>query len=162
MHRLPSSARPLGASALATFVGLIACATSLTSVASADRVYHSQHLVLTPVADAPLRSGFVENIKAQGPRIYAHELFVLNGASPFTTYTVVRNFFVFQPDCTGDALVEEVTDLQTNAAGNGRGDVVVRPATVAGFEGDHGVFFTVTDETGAVLYRTACSAVTLD
>ena len=161
MHRFPFSGRTLGASVIAAFAGLVACAT-LTPIASADRVYHSQHLVLTPVGGAPLRSGFVENIKAEGPAVYAHELFVLNGASPFTTYTVVRNFFYLAPDCSGDAFAEEVTDLRTNAAGNARSDFVVRPAAVEGFEGLSGVYFAVTDQTGSVLYRTACSAVTLD
>jgi len=162
MYRLPFSARTRRASAIATILGLLACATALAPAASADRVYHSQHLVLTPVGSAPLRSGFVENIKAEGPMVYAHELFVLNGASPSTTYTVVRNFFYLEPECSGDAFVEEVTDLRTNAAGNGRSDFFVRPADVAGFEGLSGVYFAVTDETGSVLYRTACSAVTLD
>ena len=61
--------------------------------AAADRVYHSEHLRFEPVGGAPLRSGFVENIKAKGPRVYAHEIFVLNGARPLATYTVTRNFF---------------------------------------------------------------------
>ena len=117
MHRLPFSARTRRASGIATILGLLACATSLAPVASADRVYHSQHLVLTPVGSAPLRSGFVENIKAEGPMVYAHELFVLTGASPFTTYTVVRNFFYLEPECSGDAFVEEVTDLPTTPPG---------------------------------------------
>ena len=127
-------------------------------------MYHSEHLALTPVGSAPLRSGFVENIKAEGPTVYAHEIFVLNGASPNTTYTVTRNFFFLQPDCSGDGLVfnDEVAVLQTNAAGNARGDLIVRPADVAGAEGRSGVFWSLADETGLVVYRTACTAVTLD
>ena len=50
-------------------------AALLPPAAAADSVYHSEHLRLTPVAGAPLRSGFVENIKAEGPRVYAHEIF---------------------------------------------------------------------------------------
>ena len=56
------------------------------------------------------RSGFVENIKAQGPQVYAHELFVLNGASPRTTYTVLRDFCFRDPECAGEAFTEEVID----------------------------------------------------
>jgi hypothetical protein len=74
----------------------------------------------------------------------------------------VANFFYLQPDCSGDAFAEEVTMLQSNAAGNARGDFFVRPADVAGFEGLSGVYFSVADETETVLYQTACSAVTLD
>jgi len=161
MHRSPFTGRTPGACALATLLGLVAAA-ALASGASADRTYHSQHLELTPVGSAPLRSGFVQNIKAQGPTVYAHELVVLNGASPSTTYTVMRNFFFLQPDCSGDVFAEFVTELETNRAGNGRSDLVIRPADVAGFEGLHGVYFSIADETGTVLYRTACSAVTLD
>jgi hypothetical protein len=42
-------------------------------------------MALVPVAGAPLRSGFVQNIKAEGPHVYAHEIFVLNGAAPGAT-----------------------------------------------------------------------------
>src|SRR5438093_796892 len=58
----------------------------LTPIAAADAVYHTEHLDLAPVGAAPLRSGFVQNIKAEGPEIYAHEVFVLNGASPNAAY----------------------------------------------------------------------------
>jgi hypothetical protein len=106
----------------------------------------------------------VENIKAEGPTVYAHEVFVLNRASPDMTYTVTRNFFYLQPDCSGDGAVfmDEVAVLRTNAAGNARGDLLVRPADVAGAEGVSGVFWSVADETGTVVYQTACTVVTLD
>jgi hypothetical protein len=134
----------------------------LASPAAADRVYHSEHLELTPVGGAPLRSGFVENTKAQGPRIYAHEIFVVNGAVPNATYTVTRNFF-FGPDCSGENVFKsDVANLTTNASGNARGDAKITPAAVAGFEGVHGVLWTVTNAADMVVYHTACTAVTLD
>jgi hypothetical protein len=136
----------------------------LAPTAAADRVYHSEHLELTPVGGAPLRSGFVENIKAEGPQIYAHEIFVLNGAVPNAIYTVTRNLFPFDPDCSGENGVfrSQVADLTTNASGNARGDTKVTPEEVAGFEGVHGVIWTVANAAGAVVYQTACTAVTLD
>ena len=131
--------------------------------AAADRVYHSEHLDLAAVGGSPLRSGFVQNIKAEGPRIYAHEIFVLNGARARTTYTVTRDFFFQDPECAGNLVFhEDVATLRTNASGNARGDVFVEPAAVEGFEGVHGVTWTVRDAGGAVAYRTGCSAVTLD
>jgi hypothetical protein len=137
-------------------------AALLPPVAAADRVYHSEHLRLAPVGGAPLRSGFVENIKAEGPRIYAHEIFVLNGARSRTTYTVTRNFFFLDPECDGQLVFDsDVAILRTNASGNARGDVVVRPADVAGFEGVHGVMWTVQDG-DTVVYQTSCTVVTLD
>jgi hypothetical protein len=138
-----------------------AVAALLPPAAAADSVYHSEHLRLTPVAGAPLRSGFVENIKAEGPRVYAHEIFVLNGASPRTTYKVTRNFFLGET-CSGPVFPGDVATLTTNASGNARGDVFVRPAEVAGFEGKHGVMWTVRRSPGAVEYATRCTTVTLD
>jgi hypothetical protein len=138
-----------------------ASAALLPSAAAADGVYHSEHLSLTPVAGAPLRSGFVENIKAEGPVIYAHEIFVLNGASPNTTYVVTRNFFLGDT-CSGPVFPGDVATLTTNASGNARGDAFVAPGEVAGFEGDHGVMWTVRRAPGAVEYATRCTKVTLD
>ena len=115
---------------------LIASAVAFAAVAplpaAADRVYHSEHLALAAVGGAPLRSGFVQNIKAEGPRIYAHEIFVLNGASARTTYTVTRDFFFQDPACAGSLVFhdEGIATLRTNASGNARADVIVRPAEV--------------------------------
>jgi hypothetical protein len=143
-------------------VSAAAATALLPPVAAADRVYHSEHLRLAPVGGVPLRSGFVENIKAEGPRIYAHEIFVLNGARARTTYTFTRDFFFLDPDCDGQLVFhEDVAMLRTNASGNARGDVVVEPAQVEGFQGVHGVMWTVRDA-GTVVYQTRCTAVTLD
>jgi hypothetical protein len=146
---------------------LTASAVALAALAplpaAADRVYHSEHLNFAAVGGAPLRSGFVQNIKAQGPRIYAHEIYVLNGARARTTYTVTRDFFFQDPKCGGELVFhEDVGTLRTNASGNAQGDVFVKPSDVAGFQGVHGVTWTVRDAAGAVAYRTTCTAVTLD
>ncbi len=149
---------------LALAASVVAC-MALAPLAAADRVYHTEHLALNPVGGAPLRSGFVQNIKAEGPQIYARELFVLNGAAPNTTYTVTRQFFVFDPGCDGGGFVfsSPVGTITTNPAGNGRADVVVRPEEVPGFlAGDHGVLWTVADSSGAVRYQTDCTTVTID
>src|ERR671922_1120630 len=153
-----------------TAVRGVAVAASLAAIglattpAQADRVYHSEHLDLASIGGAPLKSGFVQNIKADGPVVYAHEIFVLNGAGPGTTYTVTRNFFPFDQDCSGDngVFASDVATLTTNRSGNARGDVFVRPEEVAGFEGVHGVKWTVRDSGGAIAFRTSCTAVTLD
>jgi hypothetical protein len=142
---------------------VVASAALAPLPAAADRVYHSEHLNLEAVGGAPLRSGFVQNIKAEGPRIYAHEIFVLNGARARTSYTVTRDFFFQDPECAGELVFhEDVATLRTNASGNAQGDAIVEPADVEGFEGVHGVTWTVRDAAGAVAYRTTCTAVTLD
>jgi hypothetical protein len=149
---------------------LLAVASALAvaaavSPAAADMVYHSEHLRLTPVGSAPLRSGFVENIKAQGPQVYAHEIFVLGGALGQQDYTVSRNLFPFDPGCSGvnGVFTSTVAELRTNAAGNARGDTKLTPEDVAGFEGVHGVLWTVVlNATGPLVYQTTCTKVTLD
>jgi hypothetical protein len=146
-------------------VALVASAAVFAPLAAADAVYHTGHLALAPVDGAPLRSGFVQNIKAQGPQVYAHELFKLNGAAPDTTYTVTRNFFLFDPGCDGggDVFHSPAGTITTNLAGNGTDGVVVPPEGIAGlFVGDHGVFWTVTDASGTLRYQTSCTTVTLD
>jgi len=141
----------------------VVVAAALAPLAAADAVYHTEHLALAPVGGAPLRAGFVQNIKAEGPRIYAHEIFVLNGAVPKSSYTVTRDFFFLDPECDGTLVfASDVAQLATNAAGNARGDVFVTPAEAEGFEGVHGVLWTVQNSQGAVVYRTECTAVTLD
>jgi hypothetical protein len=146
---------------------LAVTAATLVPSAAADAVYHTEHLALTPVGGAPLRSGFVQNIKANGPQVYAHELFHLNGALASTTYRVTRNFFVFDPECDdpmGFVDHTQVGTITTNAAGNGRDDLVVRPETIPRVlvGADHGVVWTVTDASGSIRYTTTCTTVTLD
>jgi hypothetical protein len=142
-------------------VSTAAVAALLAPAAAADRVYHSEHLRLAPVGTEPLRSGFVQNIKANGPRIYAHEIFVLNGARPGATYTVERNFFFANQECTGEPATFDVATLRTNAAGNARADVVIRPSEIT-IDGKHGVMWTVRDASGTLAYETRCTVVTLD
>ena len=140
----------------------LAALGALAPSAAADAVYHTQHMELEAVGGAPLRSGFVQNIKANGPTIYAHEVYVLNGAAARASYTITNHFFFDDPAC-GDPANDFPTDtaeLRTNRAGNGRADVFFVPADVAGFEGVHGVLWTVQNAAGEV-YRSGCSTVTL-
>ena len=131
-------------------------------IAAADSVYHTEHLALRPVGDAPLRSGFVNNIKAQGPMVYAHEVYVLNGALPHETYTVTNNFHFHDPACVDNVFKFDMAVMTTGPSGNARADAKIAPADVAGFEGVSGVFWTVRDSHGVVVYQTECTAVTLD
>ena len=129
-----------------------------------DGVYHSSHIQLLPTGATPLRSGFVENIHANGPNVFAREIYVLNGAQPNTTYQVTLNIFAFDPSCTGaPAAVVPTATITTNAAGNGRGDAVFRPADVPAVlrNATHGAIWTVSDSSG-VAYSSGCEVVTLD
>ena len=147
----------------AAVAALTAALGALAPASGADAVYHTQHMRLQAVDGAQLRSGFVQNIKANGPTVYAHEVYVLKGASPNTSYTVTNHFFFEDPACADPAndFPTDTALLRTNRSGNARADFFFVPADVAGFEGLHGVMWTV--QAGSeVAYQTGCSAVTLD
>ena len=147
---------------LALLVSLFAFAV-IVPVAAADSVYHTEKLPFAVVGDGPLRSGFVLNIKAQGPTIYAHEVYVLTGATPNETYIVTNNFYYADPECTGtDVFLTDTAEMTTGPRGNARADVFFVPADVEGLEGIHGVIWTVRDSNGDLAYQTTCTAVTLD
>jgi hypothetical protein len=155
--RASKRSRPLLAAAFAATAVAVAA-----PLAAADAVYHSQHIALNPTGGASLRSGFVENIHADGPQVYAHELYVLNGAEPDTTYQVTLLLYPFDPGCLSGAVAIPTASFQTNAAGDGIGQFVFHPADVppALRGATHGIRWEVTG--GSSTYETACSNVTLD
>ena len=118
-------------------VSLLAAACGLVvAPAHADSGYHSAHLALAPVAGAPLISGFVENIHANGPNVYAHEIYQVAGAAPNTTYQVVLSIWTANTTCSGSPTLQLPTaTLTTNQAGNGRADVFFTPADADGLRG---------------------------
>jgi hypothetical protein len=147
------------------FVALSLCSLALLAMvpaAAADRFYHSQHLELQPVGASPLRLGFVQNIHANGPNVYGHEIYVLNGAAPNTTYQVTLLLYPFDPTCSTAPVAVPTAQLVTNAVGNGQADFVFTPADVPPDvrNATHGIRWTVTNVGSS--YATACSAVTLD
>jgi hypothetical protein len=134
----------------------------LVAGAGADRVQHSQHVQLLAVGGSPLKGGFVENIHANGPVVYAHELYVLRGAEPNATYQVTINLFPFDPTCAGAPVLIPTTTLTTNRAGNGVARHTFAPSDVppAIRNATHGSYWTITSATSS--YRTACGTITLD
>jgi hypothetical protein len=146
-------------------VGLVTTVVvlALAPVAVADEVYHSEHMRLEPVGGAPLGKGFIENIHADGPTIYAQEVYVLNHASPNTAYEVHLLAYPFDPECAGAPTEFGFTTLITNKTGNGRAKRLIRPADVPVELRDatHGIRWEVRSG-GATLYATDCTAVTLD
>ncbi len=136
--------------------------TIAPSPAVADAVYHSQHIALNPIGGASLRSGFVENIHADGPQVYAHELYVLNGAEPDTVYQVTLLLYPFDSSCLSGAVPIPTASFQTNAAGDGIGQFIFHPGDVppALRGATHGIRWEVAS--GSSTYSTACSSVTLD
>jgi hypothetical protein len=135
----------------------------LPGAAAGDAVYHSSHVVLHSVAGAPLRSGFVENIHANGPNVYAHEVYVLNGAQPSTSYQVVLLLFPFSTSCSGEPVVIPTAMLTTNGVGNGKAQAFFRPGDVPPDlrNGTHGLIWQLSTD-GTVSFETDCSSATLD
>ena len=146
-----------------TALAVTAVAFTLVPGAGADDVYHSEHLALQPVGSAPLRTGFVENTHANGPSIYAQEIYVLNGATPSTDYEVHLVAYAFDPGCEGAPTDFGSAPLTTNRAGNGRAKRVFRPDDVPAVLRDatHGIRWEVSTA-GKTVYETRCTAVTLD
>ena len=89
------------------------CLVSVTLVASclwvsaagADATYHTAHIALSPIGDAPLRSGFVQNVHANGPNITAREIYQLNGAEPNPLYRVMASAWFNNTSCFGSPTV---------------------------------------------------------
>ena len=140
-----------------------AAALVSAQLASADAVYRSEHVELSPVGGQPLRSGFVENIHPNGPTNYARERYVLNGAAANTAYEVRLLVHLFDPTCSNAPVTFASTRLETNRAGNGSAQLSIRPEDVpaAVRNATHGVHWEVWRD-GTLAYRTACTSVTLD
>jgi hypothetical protein len=135
---------------------------ALALPAAADAVYHSDRIPFAPVGDAPLRSGFVENIHANGPNVFAHEQYVVNGAEPNTTYDVVLTVSIGDPTCTNPSFAMTTATITTDAAGNATADHVFTTDDAALLRGLllGGIWQLV--EGGTPIYTTGCKAVQLD
>lgn len=159
----------------AAAVGLAALVTlGVSSTATADADYHTYHAPLTAIGDEPLGKGFVNNIHANGPTVYAMEYYHLVHASPNSTYHAVIYLHPFDTDCSDPALdfgflggIPSAV-ITTNRAGNGHGaSPKFTPEDVAGLRGaEHGVnwVFFVEREPGVwePAYESGCSVDYLD
>jgi hypothetical protein len=145
-----------------TVLALASILILTAGTASADAVLHSQHIALHPVEDVPLTNGFVENIHANGPRVFAHEVYVLAGALPNTTFTVSIAVYVNDVTCSGTPVVFETAELTTSAGGGGKADVFFTPEGAAFLRhATHGAIWTLSSD-GTPVYQTACTTIVLD
>jgi hypothetical protein len=106
---------------LVTLVVAVATPMLFAAAASADQFFHTAHAEVHPIGDAPLRSGFVNDVHTQGVTIGAQERYQLNGAEPETTYSVALWIYARgSGSCAGTPLrMFETETFTTNAAGNG-------------------------------------------
>jgi hypothetical protein len=146
---------------LASITSLALLGTGLA--AHADRAYHAAHIALSPVDGAPLRNGFVENIHADGPNNYAHEIYVLGGAEPNATYEVSLSIWTENLACSGSPTLAMTTaTLTTDAAGNAVGQKVFTPADADGLRGHTVSAMWTVSQDGTAAYTTDCEVITLD
>jgi hypothetical protein len=145
------------------FIGAAAAALILVPTALGDAVYHSDHIALSPLGGASLRSGFVENIHPNGPIVFAHEEYVLNGAAPTTTYSVTLHISdAADTSCSSPLVSLTTATFSTNEAGNGTAEAVFSPGDVDGLHDStvHGQWMISSG--GTVEYVTACVSIQLD
>jgi hypothetical protein len=132
------------------------------TAAAADATYPSQHIELHPVADAPLITGFVENIHANGPNVFAHEVYVLAGATPNTAYDVSIDVYVQDPSCSSTPITFTTATLTTSAGGSGKAEAFFSPEAAAALRhATHGAVWTLSVD-GTPVYQTGCSTIVLD
>lgn len=143
---------------LAALATALTAAAAFAGTAAADRVYHTERLELSGVSGAP-GGGMVVNIHANGPKVYAHEVYVLRQAVP-GTYQVSLTLFPTSLNCAGQSVPIPTAMIETNAVGNGRADVKFTPEDVGDLRGTTvSINWSVT---GRATYVTDCTVVTLD
>jgi hypothetical protein len=139
-------------------ISAAALALGLAGPSAADPVYRTERLALQGVGGAP-GGGMIVNVHANGPNVYAHEIYTLSHAVP-GTYQVVLNVYPGSLDCSGSPIVLPTAEITTNAVGNGRADAKFTPEMVGELRGSTvSISWTVI---GPATYVTRCAVVTLD
>jgi hypothetical protein len=145
---------------LATLTGLLLLLPAFP--AQADQGFHTTQYPLSSVTDGS-GHGWVIDVHAQGPTIYAQERYQLRDVEPGQTY--VMNLYAYSDDGCGDLVVAVpgTATMTANAAGNARGGTTFVPAALEGLpRTTYHLRWQVTDATGVVVHQTECVAVALD
>lgn len=132
---------------------------------AADQVHHTTRSAFHAAGDAPLRSGFIANIHANGPNVFAHEVYALNGAMPDTTFQVVAHVYIDDLSCGGDPYVSlPIGEITTNRAGNATDDIVLslETANALGFRNGTGADRWEILLDGEVIYASDCTLAIAD
>jgi hypothetical protein len=87
---------------------------ALNGTAAADSAYHTERLALSGLSGAQ-GGGMVVNAHANGPNVYAHEIYTLRHVAP-GTYHVVLNIYATSLSCGGAPIEIETAQISTNAA----------------------------------------------
>jgi hypothetical protein len=143
-------------------LGTAALVLGWSPTAQADQVFHTTQYPLSSVADDSVH-GWVIDVHAEGPKIYAQERYLLRDVDPGQTY-VVNLYGYSDPSCSDIVVpVPGMATMTANASGNAHGAATFVPAAVEGLpRTTYYLRWQVTEGTGAVVYQTACVAVALD
>jgi hypothetical protein len=134
---------------------------AVAAPAVADQVFHTSHAAVHPVASAPLRSGFVNDIHTNGVVNAAHEEYHLNGAQPRATYQIELLIYADQ-SCAGPLIMTVPTaTLTTNAAGNGNAMFTFPAGPPNNPPLEVGIVWQFLSQ-GVPLYATDCVPVAID
>ena len=147
-------------------IALVALAVAVlplvASTAAADQFFHTSHAELTPIGDAPLRSGFVNDIHTGGVTISAQERYQLNGAMPDTTYSVALRISAVDPTCTAVNATVTTETFTTNGSGNGEANHTFFAASPLPPPNPRVIHIRwVVSSGGVPQYHTDCVAVTV-
>ena len=82
---------------------------AVDGTAAADSAYHTERLALSGLAGAQ-GGGMVVNAHANGPNVYAHEVYTLRHAVP-GTYQVVLNIYATSLSCGGTPIALETAQI---------------------------------------------------
>ena len=147
---------------LVVLAGLLSVgALAAVPTAFADQVFRTSHADVYAVADAPLQSGFVNDIHTNGAVNGAREEYHLNGAQPNTTYQVQLLIYGDQ-SCSGSPFLTVPTaTLTTNGAGNGNADTTFAAGPPNNPPLSVGIVWQFLAN-GAPVYATDCVPVSID
>lgn len=147
-------------------IALVALALAVfplvASTAAADQFFHTSHADLTPIGDAPLRSGFVNDIHTNGVTISAQERYQLNGAMPNTTYSVALRVSAVDSTCAVVNATLTTETFTTNGSGNGEANHTFFAATPLPPPNPRLIYIRwVVSSGGVPQYQTDCIAVSV-
>ena len=80
----------------------VSAVTASAATVAAAAPLAAQHFPLMPLGNEPLQQGFVQVIHPNGPQVYAHHVYQLNGARSDQSYQVVISIWTSDLACSGD------------------------------------------------------------
>jgi hypothetical protein len=139
-------------------MALVLAFTMAVPRVSADQTFHTEQIPLMALGGAPLSRGFVIDVHAEGPTIFAQERYVLVGAVPNNTYQVALSIYPDMKCALPPVLTIPEAKLITNGAGNGEAGFTFYNGPGVPGPGTYNLQWHVLLN-GAAAYQTPCTPV---